>query len=112
MYYTTDEMFFQHWETGGAPWDKENPVAMKSYASSPHQYVKNWDTPIMIIAGEHDYLIPYTQNMAAFNTAQMLGIPSKLLFFPSETHWVLKPQNGILWQREFQDWLDKWLKDS
>ncbi len=112
MYYTTDEMFFQHWETGGAPWDKDNPVAMKSYASSPHHYVKNWDTPIMIIAGEHDYRIPYTQNMAAFNTAQMLGIPSKLLFFPSETHWVLKPQNGILWQREFQAWLDEWLKDN
>ncbi len=112
MYYTTDEMFFQHWETGGAPWEKDNAVAMKSYATSPHHYVKNWDTPIMIIAGEHDYRIPYTQNMAAFNTAQMLGIPSKMLFFPSETHFVLKPQNGILWQREFKSWLDEWLKDN
>jgi len=112
MYYTTDEMFFQHWETGGAPWEKDNATAMNSYATSPHHYVKNWDTPIMIIAGEHDYRIPYTQNMAAFNTAQMLGIPSKMLFFPSETHFVLKPQNGILWQREFESWLDKWLKNN
>jgi dipeptidyl aminopeptidase/acylaminoacyl peptidase len=108
-YMTTDEMFFDQWEKGGAPWEKENPVAMKSYAGSPHLYVRNWDTPIMVIHGEQDYRIPYTQGMAAFNTAQMLGIPSKFLFFPSETHWVLSPQNGILWQREFKGWLDQWL---
>jgi len=110
MYSTTEEMFFDHWEKGGAPWEKDNPVAMKSYANSPHHFVKNWDTPLMVIQGEHDYRIPYTQGMAAFNTAQMLGIPSRMLFFPSETHWVLKPQNGILWQREFKAWLDQWLK--
>lgn len=110
-YMTTDEMFFDNWEIGGAPWEKDNEVAQKSYAESPHQYVQNWDTPILIITGEHDYRIPYTQSMAAFNTAQLLGIPSKLLFFPSETHWVLSPQNGILWQREFRGWLDKWLKE-
>jgi dipeptidyl aminopeptidase/acylaminoacyl peptidase len=109
-YMTTDEMFFDQWEKGGAPWEKENPVAMKSFAGSPHHYVNNWDTPIMVIHGEHDYRIPYTQGLAAFNTAQMLGIPSKLLFFPGENHWVLHPQNGILWQREFQGWLDQWLK--
>ena len=109
-YLTTDEMFFDNWEIGGAPWEKENPVAMKSYAESPHQYVQNWDTPILVIHGEHDYRIPYTQAMAAFNSAQMLGVPSKLLFFPTETHWVLSPQNGILWQREFKGWLDQWLK--
>ena len=111
MYYTTDEMFFQHWETGGPPWDKDNPVAVNSYAGSPHHFVQNWDTPIMFMQGEHDYRIPYTQGMAGFNAAQMLGIPSKMLFFPSETHFVLKPQNGILWQREFKAWLDQWLKD-
>ena len=111
MYYTTDEMFFQHWETGGAPWEKDNPVAMHSYAGSPHHFVKNWDTPIMFMQGEHDYRIPYTQGMAAFNTAQMMGIPSRMVIFPSETHFVLSPQNGILWQREFKGWLDKWLKD-
>lgn len=110
-YVTTDEMFFDSWEKGGAPWETDNPVAMKSYAGSPHHYVQNWDTPIMVIHGEHDYRIPYTQGMAAFNVAQLQGIPSKLLFFPSETHWVLSPQNGILWQREFKAWLDQWLKD-
>ena len=111
MYMTTEEMFFDHWEKGGAPWETDNPVAMKSYAGSPHHFVKNWDTPIMVIQGEHDYRIPYTQGMAAFNTAQMMGIPSRMLFFPSETHWVLKPQNGILWQREFKNWLDQWFKE-
>lgn len=110
MYYTTEEMFFQHWETGGAPWDRDNKAAMHSYATSPNQYVENWDTPIMFMQGEHDYRIPYTQGMAGFNAAQMLGIPSRMVFFPSETHWVLSPQNGILWQREFQAWLDQWLK--
>jgi len=111
-YMTTDEMFFDNWEMGGAPWETDNPVAMKSYAGSPHNFIQNWDTPIMIIVGEHDYRIPYTQAMAAFNSAQLLGVPSKLLFFPSETHWVLTPQDGILWQREFKGWLDKWLKSE
>ncbi len=110
-YITTEEMFFDNYEKGGAPWETDNKVAMKSYAGSPHKFVKNWDTPIMIIHGEHDYRIPYTQGMAAFNAAQLLGVPSKLLFFPTENHWVLKPQNGILWQREFKGWLDKWLKE-
>ena len=111
MYVSTDELFFDQWEKGGAPWENDNPVAMKSYAGSPHHFVKNWDTPIMVIQGEHDYRIPYTQGMAAFNTAQIMGIPSRMLFFPSETHWVLKPQNGILWQREFKKWLDMWLME-
>ncbi len=108
-YMTTDEMFFDNWEKGGAPWETDNQVAMRSYAGSPHHFVRNWDTPILIIHGEHDYRIPYTQALAAFNSAQLLGVPSRLLFFPSETHWVLSPQNGILWQREFRGWLDRWL---
>ena len=111
-YMTTDEMFFDNWEKGGAPWEQDNRAAMKSFAGSPHHFVQNWDTPIMVIHGEHDYRIPYTQGIAAFNSAQLLGVPSKLLFFPSETHWVLSPQNGILWQREFKGWLDQWLKDE
>jgi len=111
MYMTTDEVFFPSWEKGGAPWEKDNPVAMKSYAGSPHHYIQNWDTPILIIHGEQDFRIPYTQATAAFNSAQMLGIPSKLLFFQTENHWVLSPQNGILWQREFKGWLDQWLTD-
>lgn len=109
-YMTTDEMWFDSWENGGAPWETDNKVAMHSYAQSPHEFVKNWDTPILVIHGGRDFRIPYTQGMAAFNAAQMKGIPSKFLFFPDESHWVLKPQNGILWQREFKGWLDKWLK--
>lgn len=107
---TTEEMFFDNWEMGGAPWDVENKVAMKSFSHSPHLYVKKWDTPILVIHGGKDFRIPYTQGMAAFNSARMMGVPSRFLFFPDENHWVLKPQNGILWQREFKGWLDKWLK--
>ncbi len=111
-FYTTEEMFFDEWEMGGKPWDKKNAVAQASFANSPHKFVQNWDTPIMIIHGGYDFRIPYTQGMAAFNAAQMLGIPSRFLFFPEETHWVLKPQNGLLWQREFYRWLDTYLKAS
>ena len=109
-FYTTEEMFFDEWEMGGKPWEKDNAVAQKSFSESPHQFVTKWDTPIMIIHGGHDFRIPYTQGMAAFNAAQILGIPSRFLFFPDETHWVLKPQNGLLWQREFFRWLDTYLK--
>ena len=110
MYTTTEEMFFEEWETGGAPWDKDNKVAQNSYAHSPHLLVKNWDTPIMVVHGEKDFRVPYSQGMAAFNTAQMLGVESKLLIFPTENHWVLSPQNAIVWQREFFKWFDKHLK--
>ena len=110
-YLTTEEMFFDQWEMGGAPWETDNKIAMKSFEHSPHKFVKNWDTPMLIIHGGRDFRIPYTQGMAAFNAAQMLDIPSKFLFFPDENHWVLKPQNGILWQREFKGWLDQWLKE-
>ena len=110
MYSTTAEMFFEEWEQGGAPWDKENKVAQNSFAHSPHLLVKNWDTPIMVVHGERDFRVPYSQGMAAFNTAQMLGIESRLLIFPTENHWVLSPQNGIVWQREFFQWFDKHLK--
>lgn len=109
FYPQTEETFFPQFDLGGAPWDN-NPVAKRSYANSPHKSVTNWDTPIMVIVGEHDYRIPYTQGMEAFNSAQLLGIPSKLLFFPEETHFVTKPQNAVIWQREFFGWLDKWLK--
>ena len=110
MYTTTEEMFFEEWETGGAPWDKDNKVAQNSYAHSPHLLVKNWDTPIMVVHGEKDFRVPYSQGMAAYNTAQMLGVESKLLIFPTENHWVLSPQNAIVWQREFFKWFDKHLK--
>jgi len=110
MYATTEEMFFETWEAGGAPWEKENPVALSSYAHSPHLLVRNWDTPIMITHGEQDFRVPYSQGMAAYNTAQMLGIESRILLFPSENHWILSPQNAIVWQREFFKWFDKHLK--
>ncbi len=109
MYLETEEMFFVNWDIGGPYWDKANK---KSYDSSPHKFVDKWDTPIMVIHGEKDYRIPYTHSMSAFNAAQLRGIPGKYLHFPDENHWVLEPQNGILWQREFFSWLDKWLKDE
>lgn len=107
---TTEEMFFDTWEKGGAPWEKDNKVAMKSYAGSPDKFVKNWDTPILVIHGGKDFRIPYTQGMAAFNSARLLDVKARFLYFPEENHWVLTPQNGILWQRTFFDWLDQHLK--
>ena len=110
QYLTTEEMWFVNWDLGGPYWEKNNPKVDRSYANSPHKFVDKWDTPIMIIEGGNDFRIPYTQGMAAFNAAQLKGIPSKFLYFPEESHWVLKPQNSVLWQREFFKWLDKWLK--
>ncbi len=109
-YLETEEMWFENWDMGGPFWDKNNPVAQKSFTFSPHKLVQNWDTPILCIHGEKDYRIAYTQTMQAFNAAILLGIPAQLLLFPDENHWVLQPQNGIVWQRTFFNWLDKWLK--
>lgn len=103
----TDEYFFEYHDIGGPYWEKPKP---RSYNFSPHLYVDKWDTPILIISGEKDFRIPYTESLQAFNAAQLRGIPSKLLIFPDENHWVLKPQNSVLWQREFFGWLDQWLK--
>ncbi|MCK5765347.1 MAG: S9 family peptidase [Bacteroidales bacterium] len=110
QYLETEEMWFADWDLGGAFWEKDNKVAMNSYANSPHKFIAKWDTPILIIHGELDYRITYTQGMSAFNAAVLRGVPAEFLFFPDENHWVLSPQNGILWQRTFYDWLDKWLK--
>jgi dipeptidyl aminopeptidase/acylaminoacyl peptidase len=107
QYTETEEVFFPNHDLGGPFWKNPKPI---SYSSSPHLYVQNWDTPIMIITGGNDFRIPYTEGLQAFNAAQLRGIPSKLLFFPDESHWVLRPQNSILWQKEFFKWLDKWLK--
>ena len=109
MYMTTEELWFPQWDNGGAPWDN-NPIAKRHYATSPHTLVKNWDTPILITHGELDYRVPVDQGMAAFNAAQMLGVPSEMLLFPDENHWILKTQNSIQWNRVFFNWLDKWLK--
>ncbi len=110
QYLETEEMWFVNWDLGGPFWDKNNKVAQNSYANSPHRFVDKWDTPILCIHGELDYRILASQGMQAFNAAKLRGVPAELLIFPDENHWVLKPQNGILWQRTFYKWLDKWLK--
>jgi len=111
MYLETEENWFSNWEYDEAYWHRPQlPNAKKTYHDSPHKYVEKWDTPILCIHGEKDYRINYTQGMSAFNAARMKGIPAELLIFPDENHWVLKPQNGVLWQRTFFNWLDRWLK--
>lgn len=109
-YLETEEMWFVNWDMGGPYWDSTNVVARNSYASSPHRFVDKWDTPILVIHGEKDYRISYTEGMQAFNAARLKNIPARLLLFPEENHWVLSAQNGILWQREFFGWLDKYLQ--
>ena len=111
MYTDTEEVFFSNWEYDDAFWNKDQTAnATRTYEYSPHKFVDQWDTPILCIHGEKDYRIVYNQGMGAFNAARLRGIPAELLIFPDENHWVLKPQNGILWQRTFFDWLDRWLK--
>lgn len=110
QYLETEEMWFVNWDLGGPYWDKQNAIAQKSYANSPHLFVDKWDTPILIIHGEKDYRILASQGMAAFNAAVLRGVPAEMLVYPDENHWVLQPQNAILWQRTFFEWLDKWLK--
>jgi dipeptidyl aminopeptidase/acylaminoacyl peptidase len=110
QYLETEEMWFVNWDLGGPYWDKSNAVAQRSYANSPHKFVDKWDTPILVIHGEKDYRILASQGMAAFNAAVLRGVPAQMLIFPDENHWVLQPQDGILWQRVFKQWLDKWLK--
>ena len=120
QYLETEELWFTNWDLGGpndgkqadwgAYWNKANKVAQKTYANSPHLFVDKWDTPILCIHGEKDYRILANQAMAAYDAAKLRGIDAELLIFPDENHWVLKPQNGILWQRTFYRWLDKYLK--
>jgi dipeptidyl aminopeptidase/acylaminoacyl peptidase len=111
QYLTTEEMWFVNWDLGGPYWEKGNPQVDHSYANSPHKFVDKWDTPLMVVEGENDFRIPYTQGMAAYNAAKLRGIPARYLHFPEENHWVLRPQNSVLWQREFFRWLDTYLKD-
>lgn len=111
MYTDTEEAWFSNWEYDDAYWNSDaTDNARRTYANSPHKFVDKWDTPILCIHGEKDYRINANQGMGAFNAARMRGIPAELLIFPDENHWVLQPQNGILWQRTFFSWLDKWLK--
>lgn len=107
-YGSTEELWFPNKDVGGPYWEVPRPAG---YNYSPHLNVDKWDTPILIITGEHDYRIPFTQSMEAFTAAQLRGIPSRLLFFHDETHFVTRPQNAVIWQREFFEWLDTYLKE-
>ena len=112
QYLETEEKWFANWDMGGVYWEKDNATAQRTFANSPHLFVDKWDTPILCIHGEKDFRILANQAMAAFDAAVMRGVPAELLIYPDENHWVLKPQNGVLWQRTFFEWLDKWLKSA
>jgi dipeptidyl aminopeptidase/acylaminoacyl peptidase len=110
MYGTTEEVFFTNWDMGGAYWEKENKLAQKAYNEfNPINFVNNWNTPIFIIQGAKDYRVPVGQSQEAFQAAQLKGIKSRFMLFPEENHWILKPQNGLVWQREFFKWLKETL---
>lgn len=107
---TTEELWFSNWENGGYYWEKNNKAAQKTFQQfNPINLVDKWNTPILIIQGGRDYRVPIEQGLQAFQVAQLRGIKSKLLYFPDENHWVLKPQNGLVWQREFFKWLKETL---
>ena len=110
MYGHTEELFFVTNDYGGAYWETDNATAMRSYANSPHKKVANWDSPIMIITGEKDYRIPYSQSLEAFTAARVQGLDARLVSFENEAHQVFQPQNSVVWNREFFSWLDKYLK--
>ena len=126
QYLETEEMWFANWDMGGgatyapanseeapdygAYWRKDNPVAQRTFALSPHRFIDKWDTPIMISHGEYDYRILSSQGEMAFNAAKLRGIPAEMVIFPDENHWILKPQNAVMWQRLFFRWFDRWLK--
>jgi dipeptidyl aminopeptidase/acylaminoacyl peptidase len=107
-YGSTEEYWYPNKDYQGAPWDKPQPPGYNKF--SPHTMVDRWDTPILIITGANDFRIPYSQSLEAFNSAQLLGVPSRLLFFENESHWVTKPQNSVIWQKEFFEFLDTYLK--
>ena len=111
MYGETEELFFVTHDYGGNYWDKSNAIAQRSYANSPHKFVDKWNTPILIITGEYDFRIPFTQSLQAFTAARLKGVDARLVEFENEAHQVFKPQNSIVWNREFFSWLDKYLKE-
>ena len=137
MYMETEEMWFPNWDNGGipmeyaytpdqigpagdgitfggiqqagSPWSNKKE-AVRHYDNSPHKLVQNWHTPILCIHGGSDFRVPYDQGMAAFNAAQMMGVPSRLIVFPDENHWILQPQNALYWHRSYFSWLNKWIR--
>ena len=112
QYLETEEMWFADWDLGGPFWAKDNAAAQNSFANSPHKFVDKWDTPILVTHGEYDFRILASQGMMAFNAARLRGVPAEMVIFPDENHWILKPQNAVLWQRVFFRWLDRWLKPN
>jgi dipeptidyl aminopeptidase/acylaminoacyl peptidase len=107
-YGTTEELFFANWDLGGPYWEDELQDEYERF--SPHTYVENWTAPILVIHGEKDFRVPVSEGIQAFHAAQIRNVPSRFLYFPEEGHWVLSPQNGVLWHRVFFDWLDQWMK--
>lgn len=112
QYCETEEMWFVNWDLGGPYWDKSNAKAQKSFAQSPHKFVDKWNTPICVVHSEFDFRIVASQGMAAYNAAKLRGLEARYLYFPDETHWVLRPQNSLLWHRNFIDWFDTYLKSA
>jgi len=106
MYGATEELWFAEWEFKGTPWD--NPELYTRW--SPHMYAKNFKTPTLVVHGELDYRVPIDQGLQLFTALQRRGVPSKLIVFPDEGHWVLKPLNSRLWYQQMGDWFDQWLK--
>lgn len=106
MAYTTEELWFDEWEMGGTAYD----VPENYERHNPVNHVKNWKTPMLVIHGEKDYRVPPEQGIATFTALQRRGIPSQLLMFPDENHWVLKPQNSVQWHETVQAWMQRWLK--
>ncbi|MCR9293035.1 MAG: S9 family peptidase [bacterium] len=111
MYGSTEELFFVNWDLGGPYWESEE-LASEYARFSPHRFAGKWKTPLLVIHGEKDFRVPVTQGMEAFTAAQVQGVPSRFLYFPQEGHWVLSPQNGVLWGRVFFDWLDRFCKPT
>ncbi len=111
MYGATEELWFPNNDLGGPYWS-DDTTAQRSYANSPHKFVKNWDTPILIFSGQGDFRIPYTESLQAFTAARLMGVPSRLVSFEDEAHQIFKPQNSLVWNREFFGWLDKYLKHT
>jgi dipeptidyl aminopeptidase/acylaminoacyl peptidase len=108
MAYETEELWFTEWENGGVPWERGVNETIERW--NPIRFVQNWRTPMLVIHGERDYRIPYSQSLAMFNALQRRNIPSKLVMYPDENHWILKPQNSIQWYREVHGWLQRYLQ--
>jgi dipeptidyl aminopeptidase/acylaminoacyl peptidase len=108
MFGATEELFFPEFDLGGTYWDSPRPESYDLF--SPHRFVQNWDTPMLIIGGQLDFRVPVTESMQAFTALRAQGIEGRFLYYPEEGHWILSPQNGLVWHREFFGWLDRYLK--